>query len=119
MALAQIEEIEKRNLVRRSEQLGNDLLRLLGKISAPSGCRINARGLGLLAGLEVMNEDGSPATDLVLKVITRILREGFILLPEGEHSNVISFSPPLTIPISSLKKAVGSLAATLVASACS
>jgi len=119
MALAQIGEIEKRNLVQRSEQLGNDLLRLLGKISAPSGCRINARGLGLLAGLELMSEDGSPATDLVLKVITRMLHEGFILLPEGEHSNVISFSPPLTIPISSLKKAVGSLAATLVASACS
>jgi 4-aminobutyrate aminotransferase-like enzyme len=46
-----------------------------------------------------------------------MLHQGFILLPEGEHSNVISFSPPLTVSNSSLKQAVGALAATLAASA--
>ena len=117
MALAQIEEIGKRNLVARSEQVGSKFLRLLGKIAAPPGFKLSARGLGLLAGLEVMNEDGSPATALALKVITEMLHQGFILLPEGEHSNVISFSPPLTVSSSSLKKAVSALAATLVAAA--
>lgn len=26
-----------------------------------------------------------------------MLQRGFILLPEGEHANVIGFTPPLTI----------------------
>jgi 4-aminobutyrate aminotransferase-like enzyme len=117
MALAQIEEIEQRNLGKRSARLGCQLLRLLGQVPAPSGFRLNVRGLGLLAGLELSNEDGSPATGLALKVITRLLHEGFILLPEGAHSNVISFSPPLTIPLSSLKHAAVALAVALADSA--
>jgi 4-aminobutyrate aminotransferase-like enzyme len=117
MALAEIEEIANRDLVSRSEQRGRDLLRQLQKIPAPPGFRLSSRGLGLLAGLELMHEDGSPATALALRVIAEMLHQGFILLPEGEHSNVISFSPPLTVSNSSLKQAVGALAATLAASA--
>ena len=115
MALAQIQEIDKRGLVQRSERRGRELLRLLRETATPAGIRLNARGLGLLAGLELTNEDGSPATALALKVVADLLHKGFILLPEGEHSNVISFSPPLTIPLSCLKQAVGALAATLAA----
>jgi 4-aminobutyrate aminotransferase-like enzyme len=115
MALAQIEEIDKRGLVQRSERRGRELLRLLREIAAPAGIRLNARGLGLIAGLELTNEDGSPASALALKVIADLLHQGFILLPEGEHSNVISFTPPLTIPLPCLKQAVGALDSTLAA----
>lgn len=65
----------------------------------------------------MVNEDGSPATSLTLNVITGMLHDGFILLPEGEQSNVISFSPPLTISSASLKRALNSLAAKLADSA--
>jgi 4-aminobutyrate aminotransferase-like enzyme len=37
------------------------------------------------------------------------LHAGFILLPEGEHSNVISFTPPLTITEAHLKTTVRAL----------
>ena len=37
----------------------------------------------------------------------------FILLPEGEHANVISFSPPLTIPERDLDRAVCELGKVL------
>jgi 4-aminobutyrate aminotransferase-like enzyme len=37
------------------------------------------------------------------------LHNGYILLPEGEHSNVISFTPPLTITKAQLAKAVVAL----------
>jgi 4-aminobutyrate aminotransferase-like enzyme len=64
------------------------------------------RGLGLLAGLELRNPDGSPATAECLRVVKAMLRRGFILLPEGEHSNVISFTPPLTITEAQLRQTV-------------
>ncbi len=48
-----------------------------------------------------------------MQTIKKMLRRGFILLPEGEHANVISFTPPLTITKAQLAKAVGALAEVL------
>ena len=50
-----------------------------------------------MAGVELRRADGSPATDLAMGAVKEMLRRGFIVLPEGEHGNVISFTPPLTI----------------------
>ena len=44
------------------------------------------------------------ATAESLRVIKEMLHRGFILLPEGEHANVISFTPPLTIMEVQLKR---------------
>jgi 4-aminobutyrate aminotransferase-like enzyme len=44
-----------------------------------------------------------------LRVIKDLLHRGFILLPEGEHGNVISFTPPLTITNGQLAAAVKAL----------
>jgi len=52
---------------------------------------------------------GAPATEAVLKIIKAMLRRGFILLPEGEHANVIGFTPPLTISPNQLQAAVKAL----------
>ena len=53
------------------------------------------------------------ATERALWAVKEMLRRGFILLPEGEHANVISFTPPLTISERQLRTAVGALAAAL------
>jgi 4-aminobutyrate aminotransferase-like enzyme len=50
-----------------------------------------------------------PATEEALRLIKTMLCAGFILLPEGEHSNVISFTPPLTISEAQLKTTVSAL----------
>ena len=109
MALAQIKEIEKRELPERSAQLGEFLLgELQSKISNPK-LQIAVRGLGLMAGVELCLSDGRPATDAALQAIKTMLHRGYILLPEGEHGNVISFTPPLTITQAQLAKAVAEL----------
>jgi 4-aminobutyrate aminotransferase-like enzyme len=59
--------------------------------------KADIRGVGLLAGLELSLPDGRPATAISLAIIKTLLPEGFILLPEGDAANVISFTPPLTI----------------------
>jgi 4-aminobutyrate aminotransferase-like enzyme len=113
MALAQIGEIERRKLIQRSAELGGVLLRLL-QVEIPNPqFQVATRGLGLLAGMELRLRDGSPATPMTLEVIRTMLHRGFILLPEGEHSNVIGFSPPLTITEAQLENATAALAKTL------
>jgi 4-aminobutyrate aminotransferase-like enzyme len=100
MALAQLAEISKRKLTERSARLGAGLLKQLEVIG-------NARGLGLMAGIEL--ESGQQASS----VINKMLRRGYIVLPEGEHSNVIAFTPPLTITSVQLSSAVKALHAAL------
>jgi 4-aminobutyrate aminotransferase-like enzyme len=115
MALAQLEEIKSRQLVQRSEQLGKDLLRSLSRLNLQSlQLNIDFRGQGLLAGVELRNHDGAPATAIVLRTIKTLLQRGFIFLPEGEHANVIGFTPPLTISRSQLESAVAALADVLL-----
>ncbi len=114
MALAQIEEIRRRNLCQRSAELGEFLLDALGSLRLRhSALRISVRGLGLMAGVELQLPDGKPASEAAMRVIKKMLRRGFILLPEGEHANVISFTPPLTITRAQLTKTVGVLAEVL------
>jgi len=114
MALAQIKEIARLKLVRRSATLGRVLLEKLSALGATrSTLSLSCRGLGLLAGLEVRYPGGSPATKVALQIIKAMLRRGFILLPEGEHANVISFTPPLTISERQLENAITALADVL------
>jgi 4-aminobutyrate aminotransferase-like enzyme len=111
MALAQIEEIRSRKLVKRSAKLGNFLLESLKSLNPqPSTLNLSARSLGLMAGVELRLCDGSPATAQALAIIKRMLHRGYILLPEGEHGNIISFTPPLTMTEAQLAETVEALA---------
>src|SRR5581483_10698288 len=109
MALAQIEEIRNRQLVTRSAQLGRHLLRELRKNISQPQFEISIRGLGLMVGVEICLRGQIPATIVVLRVIKEMLHRGFILLPEGSHANVISFTPPLTITKAELTATVKAL----------
>jgi 4-aminobutyrate aminotransferase-like enzyme len=110
MALAQIAQIKKLKLPERSAELGKFLLAELGSIQSPkSKIQNSIRGLGLMAGIELNLPDGKPATQVALNAVKNLLHRGYIFLPEGEHGNVISFTPPLTISKTQLTKAVAEL----------
>jgi 4-aminobutyrate aminotransferase-like enzyme len=113
MALAQLAEIKKRKLPAASLKAGKTLLRQLNKLSAPSGFTLTARGVGLMVGLEICKAEGSPATHESLEIVKRLLHRGFIILPEGEHANVIGFTPPLTISETQLTRSVQVLARSM------
>jgi 4-aminobutyrate aminotransferase-like enzyme len=98
MALAQIHEIESHKLVQRSFDLGKILLSALTNLASQvPNPKLSARGLGLLAGLEFTSPNGGSDTDSTLSILKSMLHAGFILLPEGEHANILSFTPPLTV----------------------
>jgi 4-aminobutyrate aminotransferase-like enzyme len=106
MALAQMRAVDP--LIAGAEEKGKYLLSLLGSLKSPN-LHLSARGAGLMAGLELRRIDGTPATHETIAAIKRLLHRGFIFLPEGEHSNVIGFTPPLTIGRSHLRAAVTAL----------
>jgi len=112
MALAQIAEVEKLKLPERAAALGEFLLAELAKLQSKKvTCAV--RGCGLMAGLELKLLDGKPASDETMRIIKAMLPAGFILLPEGEHGNVISFTPPLTITKAQLATTIKALAEIL------
>jgi 4-aminobutyrate aminotransferase-like enzyme len=115
MALAQISEIRRLKLCDRSAKLGEFLIEQLSTIHPPSSILASVRGRGLMAGVELNLPDGKPATAAALTAIKTLLHDGYIFLPEGEHGNVISCTPPLTITKAQLAKAVGALQKALTA----
>lgn len=108
MALAQLAEIRRLRLVERSRDLGAFLVDQLRALKVRS-LKLAVRGAGLMVGLELTRRDGSPATPESLDIIKRLLHRGFIFLPEGEHANIVSFTPPLTITRAQLQSAVRAL----------
>jgi len=113
MALAQIGEIQKNKLPAHSRKLGLLLTKLLKSLIPPKDLKFEVRVSGLMAGLEIRTQDNQPATPIVLKTINRLLQRGFILLPEGEHADVISLTPPLTITEAELRRTVKALSQCL------
>src|SRR6185312_6774846 len=116
MALAQIEELREKELPDRAAKLGEFLLGELPKIqiaaAGESGnpkFNVTARGVGLMAGLDFRLTNRAPDGATAMRVIRAMLREGYILLPEGEHGNVVSFTPPLTITKAQLTETLSAL----------
>jgi 4-aminobutyrate aminotransferase-like enzyme len=103
--LAQIAEIENRGLVSRSKRIGRVFLERLAHLAGPSGIVVAVRGLGLLVGVEFTTANGEPATSFALQVVKKLLHRGFIVLPDGEHANVIGFAPPLIVAEEELESA--------------
>jgi 4-aminobutyrate aminotransferase-like enzyme len=115
MALAQIAEIKKLKLPERSAELGKFLLGELASIkNLKLKTKNSARGVGLMVGVELTLPNGKPATEAALTAIKKLLQRGYIFLPEGEHANVISFTPPLTISKIQLAQAVRALETVLL-----
>ncbi len=114
MALASLRELDSRNLPKRSAEMGRlflDELRRLAKRLGQARCQ--ARGLGLMVALELFHDDGAPAADIALAATRRLLDDGFILLPEGDPANILSFTPPLTVGKSHITKLIRALAQAL------
>jgi 4-aminobutyrate aminotransferase-like enzyme len=106
MALAQIRELKAKRLVERTAKLGTWLAAELEQHCQLPNERgqMKTRCVGLMAGIEFTTPDGKPATELCLTLMKRLLARGFIVLPEGEHGNILSLTPPLTITETQLRR---------------
>ncbi|HOJ21113.1 MAG TPA: aspartate aminotransferase family protein [Armatimonadota bacterium] len=112
-ALAAIAEIEKRGLVERCRQLGEWLRPRLEALCERHALVAEARGRGLMWGLELRDASGTPATHAAARVVVEALRRGVILLPAGPDGNVLELVPPYTITEQQLQHALDVLDACL------
>ncbi|MBI3251832.1 MAG: aspartate aminotransferase family protein [Candidatus Omnitrophica bacterium] len=92
IALAVIGEIERRKFVDRSKSLGDFFRRELWKLKEKYPLIADVRGAGLMIGVEF----GKPPAKARL-FIEECLRGGILVLPAGEHHDVISITPPFVI----------------------
>ena len=112
MALAQMAELRSRRLPARAARLEFGFAQGLSQaaqIARNRGLQVQTRAIGLMGGLELRNNEGAPAGAVALRAVQRLLHQGFIFLPEGNDGEVISLTPPLTIPETELNRALAAL----------
>ncbi|HWP35709.1 MAG TPA: acetylornithine transaminase, partial [Thermodesulfobacteriota bacterium] len=112
VGLAVLEAVLAEGLVERAAEVGGYLLRQLRELAArhPAVAR-EARGLGLLVGLELHEGAGLTANDLV----RQLLADGFLVTAAGPQ--VLRLVPPLTIPHEAVDRLIEALDRRLAAAA--
>ena len=96
----------KNNLAEHSLTLGNLMLSWLKEIERDSNIVGEARGKGLMLGIEFVGDKDSkePAPELARKVRTFCHRHGLLIEIGGHYSNVARFLPPLVLTEELAKK---------------
>lgn len=108
-ALASIEELENGIVDNASEQ-GDWLSDRLSELEDRFDVVGEARGIGLMQGVELVESDRTPASDVAGDVKAYVRDEHDILIGVGGyHKNVLRIQPPLTIERSALERAVDAL----------
>ncbi len=69
----------------------------------------NIRGIGLMIGIEFVDDDGKPNSEAVQQIRNECLAKGLLLVSCGTHGNVIRLMPPLTITSDELNSGLDTL----------
>jgi len=112
MALAQLKQLKSNKLAQAAQRKGKAWLRLLKDTFAPWQDRVMPRGRGLMLGLEVRDKHNRPDGDTVIRWTSELLQNGVIVLPEGDHGEVLGISPPLIISEKEMNQATQKLLKT-------
>ncbi len=108
MASATIAELKRGRYDRVAAQTGAALrLELEALVPRHPDLLAGVRGRGLMLGL-VLRKPGSGG-----RLMKQLLKHGIILLPSGEQSDVLSFSPPFTLQSAEIREAVRAISETL------
>jgi 4-aminobutyrate aminotransferase len=112
-ALATLDVIEEEGLCARAMELGALALARLEALQDRFPLVAEARGMGLMLGLELRRADGSPALEEADRLVYACLAGGLSL--KLGRGNVVTLCPPLTIRTEELDQALGILEAGLLA----
>ncbi len=93
--LATLEFMEENRLGNKAAEKGKYLIKRLIEMKEKYDIIGDVRGIGLMIGMELVNEDRSPASSIRDEIIQKTFENGLILLPAGD--SVIRFVPPLII----------------------
>ena len=96
-ALAVLDYIDKNNLNMNAKNLGIKLKAGLLKLKDKYPIIYDVRGMGLMIGIELIKENGEPATQEADSILDILKDEGVLLGKNGPDRNVLAFQPPLVI----------------------
>lgn len=109
-ALATLDILEEEKLGLRAQKLGGYLLACLEALKLRHPSVVEARGAGMLLGVQLKSGK------LGLAVTRRLLELGYIVVPAAADGSVISLTPPLTLEkaqidgfVDALDAAIGAL----------
>jgi 4-aminobutyrate aminotransferase-like enzyme len=87
-------EVREARVVERGEQLLAGLARGLAGVRGVG----SVRGAGLLVAIELVEPDGvAPDVGAAVRIASAVLRQGLLVLPAGEHGQVVELTPPLVV----------------------
>ena len=121
-SLAFLDLVEDERLDRRAARMGRRIVtRLREKLEGVRHVG-EVRGLGLLAGVEIVHPapaspgpaEAVPWEGAGARIAERLLAQGVMVLPAGEHGQVIELTPPATISRDLLDHALDLLARAVI-----
>lgn len=97
--LAVLDTIERENLVANAASVGDTMLTALRDLQAKHELIGNVRGHGLALGVELVSDRNArtPAIEQTALVVYRAFQLGLVIYYVGINSNVLEFTPPLTM----------------------
>lgn len=101
-ALATIAFHERNDLGHQSTKLGRKLLTALEAMATRSKHFRTARGMGLMLGIDVVNDSGEPDAVACDRILEDLKNRGILAGKTAVHRNVLTFLPPLTLTPSEL-----------------
>jgi 4-aminobutyrate aminotransferase-like enzyme len=117
IALANLDVMEDEDLLGNADRMGRRLAEGLARLAARHGIVGEARGVGLIAGLEIV-DSGTEAPELAAAVSVACMDRGLIvggLRPGIREGNTLRLAPPLTVTAGEIDEALAILEAALVA----
>jgi len=112
---AVLDVIEREDLVKRSATMGATFIEGLRRLAAKHPCIGDVRGLGLMIGVEIVNDRASrePAPQLTKRVQQAMRERGVLVSITGVHGCVLRITPPLVITESQVGMALETLDSAL------
>ena len=96
--VATIRAMKNEDMIGNATRRGNQLMTGLRKLQEQFSIIGDVRGLGLMVGTELSDENGKPADKKITKAIILSCEErGLLLLTCGTYDNVIRWIPPLIV----------------------
>jgi len=96
-ALATINYHQQHHLDKQAQLIGHELLHALKTLADHSQRFANARGLGLMLGIDVVDSSGLPDAAACDQLLEQLKDRGVLAGKTGAARNVLTFLPPLTL----------------------
>ncbi len=96
-AIATIDVIRSERLLENAAVIGGHAMDFLREMQERHRCIGDVRGLGLMIGVEFVDDNGNADRQRLKRIMDLCLDRGLVLLDAGVDKNIIRLAPPLII----------------------